>query len=223
MNPSVGSGPAEYTTMVTSGLSEREVYRLLTGIVVPRPIAWISTRSEGGNVNLAPFSAYVILANDPPLIGVSIGRRGAEMKDTSRNIRRTGEFVVNAPHLSQAELVHKSSEELGHGESEVERLGLATVPSDVIDAPRLDGASISMECQFVQAIEFGNAKTELIVGEVKVIHVKTDLLENGKIDTATLQPLGRVAGPRYAGIGPVTAFRGLQHTLYTERDQGETC
>ena len=223
MTQSDGSGPTDYTTLVTSGLSEREVYRLLTGIVVPRPIAWISTRSEGGNVNLAPFSAYVILANDPPLIGVSIGRRGAEMKDTSRNIRRTGEFVVNAPHLSQAELVHKSSEELAHGESEVETLGLATVPSDLIDAPRVDGASISMECQFVRAIEFGNAKTELIVGEVKVIHVKTGLLDNGKIDTAVLQPLGRVAGPRYAGIGPVITYRGLQHTLYTERDQGETC
>ncbi len=208
-----------YETLVTSGLSEREVYRLLTGIVVPRPIAWITTRSEDGGINLAPFSAYVILANEPPMIGVSIGRRGAELKDTARNIQRTGQFVVNAPHVSQAEFVHRSSEELPHDVSEVEAIGFRTIPSDTIDAPRLDGVSIAMECEHVQSIEFGRAKTELIVGEVKVIHVRQGLLDNGKIDTAALQPLGRVAGPRYAGVGSVITFRGLQHTLFTERDE----
>jgi len=207
-----------YDTLVTSGLSEREVYRLLTGIVVPRPIAWITSRSEDGGVNLAPFSAYVILANDPPIIGVSIGRRGADLKDTTRNIRRTGEFVINAPHLSHAELVHNSAEELPHEISEVERLGLRTIPSTMIDTPRLADVSISMECVFDQSIEFGRAKTELIVGEVKVIHIREGLLDNGKIDSAVLEPLGRVAGPRYAGIGEVVSYRGLQHTLYTERD-----
>lgn len=208
----------EYDTLVTSGLTEREIYRLLTGIVVPRPIAWVTTRSADGGVNLAPFSAYVILANDPPMIGVSIGRRGAELKDTTRNIRRTGQFVVNAPHLSHSELVHLSAEELPHEVSEVERLGMKTIPSDMIDVPRLAGVSISMECEFIQAIEFGNAKTELVIGEVKVVHVREGLLIDGKIDTASLEPLGRMAGPRYAGIGPVTTYRGLQHTLYTERE-----
>lgn len=209
-----------YHTLIASELSEREVYRLLTGIVVPRPIAWVTTRSEDGGVNLAPFSAYVILANEPPMIGISIGKRGAEPKDTNRNIQRTGEFVVNAPHLSQVELVHLSSEELPHDESEVEALGLTTVPSDTIDVPRLAGVSIAMECVHVQSIEFGRAKTEFIVGEVQVVHVREGLLDNGKIDTAVLQPLGRVAGPRYAGIGAVTSFRGLQHTLYSERGAG---
>ena len=209
-----------YDTLIAAHLSEREVYRLLVGIVVPRPIAWITTRSENGGINLAPFSAYIILANDPPMIGVSIGRRGAELKDTTRNIMRTGEFVVNAPHVSQAQLVHMSAEELPHHESEVETLGLKTVPSDTIDAPRLDGVSIAMECKHVQSIEFGKAKTELIVGEVQVVHVKEGLLVNGKIDTVALQPLGRIAGPRYAGIGEVTTLRGLQHTLYSERGGG---
>jgi flavin reductase (DIM6/NTAB) family NADH-FMN oxidoreductase RutF len=208
----------EYESLKTAGLTEREVYRLLTGIVVPRPIAWITTVSEDGGINLAPFSAFVILANDPPMIGVSIGRRGADLKDTARNIKRTGQFVVNSPHLSQVELVHLSAEELPHEVSEVHTLGLTTVPSDTIDAPRLDGVSIAMECEHVQSIEFGRAKTEFFVGEVNVIHVRSGLLDNGKIDTAALEPLGRVAGPRYAGIGPVMALRGLQHTLYTERD-----
>lgn len=207
----------KYDTLVTSGLSEREIYRLLTGIVVPRPIAWITTRSEDGGVNLAPFSAFIILANDPPMIGVSIGRRGAELKDTARNIQRTGQYVVNSPHLSQAEFVHLSSQELPHHVSEVETLGLGTIPSDTIDPPRLAGVSTAMECEYVRSIEFGNTKTQLIVGEVKVIHIKEGLLDNGKIDTASLEPLGRVAGPRYAGIGAVTTYRGLQHTLYTER------
>ena len=97
-------------------------------------------------------------------------------------------------------------------------LGMETVPSHTIDVPRLADVSIAMECEHVQSIEFGRAKTELIVGEVKVIHVEEGFLDGGKIDTAALQPLGRVAGPRYAGIGEVIGFRGLVHTLYTERD-----
>ena len=188
----------KYHTLVAEGLSERDAYRLMVGIVVPRPIAWITSRSENGDVNLAPFSAYVILANDPPMIGVSIGRRGADLKDTARNIQRTGQFVVNAPHTSHAELVHMSAEELPHHVSEVEMLGMETVPSHTIDVPRLADVSIAMECKHVQSIEFGRAKTELIVGEVKVIHVEEGFLDGGKIDTAALQPLGRVAGPRYA-------------------------
>lgn len=208
----------EYDSIVTAALSERDAYRLLTGIVVPRPIAWITTRSEDGCVNLAPFSAYIIVSNDPMMIGVSVGRRGAELKDTARNIKRTGQFVVNAPHVSHAELVHFSAEELPHGVSEVDSLGLTTLPCDAVDVPRLAGVSVAMECVFDQAIEFGRAKTELIVGEVKVVHVKRGLLNNGKIDTSALEPLGRVAGPRYAGIGPVTTFRGLTHTLYADRD-----
>lgn len=76
----------EYDTILTDGLTEREAYKLLTGIVVPRPIAWITTCSEDGGVNLAPFSAYVILSNNPMMIGVSVGRRGADVKDTARNM-----------------------------------------------------------------------------------------------------------------------------------------
>jgi flavin reductase (DIM6/NTAB) family NADH-FMN oxidoreductase RutF len=207
-----------YHTLTADGLSEREAYRLMVGIVVPRPIAWITTRSENGDVNLAPFSAYVILANEPIMIGVSIGRRGADLKDTARNIKRTGQFVVNAPHVSHAELVHMSAEELPHHVSEVEQLGLDTIPSEAIDVPRLTDVSTALECEYVQSIGFGRTKTEFLVGEVKVIHVREGLLRDGKIDTAALQPLGRVAGPRYAGIGEVKSFRGLVHTLYTERD-----
>jgi flavin reductase (DIM6/NTAB) family NADH-FMN oxidoreductase RutF len=209
-----------YDTVDMAGLTERERYRLAVGIVVPRPIAWITTVSENGGINLAPFSAYVILANDPLMIGVSIGRKGADLKDTSRNMRRTRQFVVNAPHLSHAELVHMSAEELSDDVSEVEALGMATIPSDTIDVPRLADVAVAMECEFVQAIEFGRTKTELMVGEVKVVHIREGFLRNGKLDTAELQPLGRVAGPRYAGISDVLAFRGLVHTLYTERDDG---
>lgn len=207
----------DFESLVASNLSEREVYRLLTGVIVPRPIAWITTRSENGGVNLAPFSAFVILSNAPAMIGVSIGRRGAELKDTARNIGRTGQFVVNSPHVSQAELVHLSAEEHPHEVSEVEALGLGTVPSDTIDVPRLEGVSIAMECEHVQSIPFGTTKTEFIVGEVKVVHVRKGLLDKGKIDTASLDPLGRVAGPRYAGVGDVISFRALQHTLFTEQ------
>ena len=93
----------------TRSRTPQEMYRLMSGIVVPRPIAWISTLSGAGLVNLAPFSCFTFVSNSPPMIGVNIGRKAGKEKDTARNIRRAGDFVVNIGTLSMTDLIHSSA------------------------------------------------------------------------------------------------------------------
>lgn len=201
-----------------SAMAENDAYRLMTGIVVPRPIAWITTLNEDGGVNLAPFSCFTFIANNPVMLGISIGRKADDQKDTARNIHRTATFVVNMPHASDVENVHLSSEEHPAGVSEVDVLELSLTSSDVIDVPRLAGAQIALECRLENSIEFGRSRTEFVVGVVELIHIKDGLVNDGKIDTVALQPLGRVAGPAYTTVDHVRTFSQLTHRMATPQD-----
>lgn len=96
-----------FTTLDAATMDTATAYRLLVGVVVPRPVAWITTRSKGGVVNAAPFSSYNYLAHSPPMVGVNIGSREGQLKDTARNIVETGEFVVNVATFEAMELMHK--------------------------------------------------------------------------------------------------------------------
>ncbi len=212
-------GAADATVGVQpSTLSEQAAYRLMTGVVVPRPIAWITTLHPNGEVNLAPFSCYTFISSNPIMVGISIGRRGPDEKDTLRNLRRTQTFTINIPHVSHAQAVHRSAEEFGSDVSEVDLLGLRTSPGTTIDTPRLTAAPIAMECTFVEAREYGSSHTTFVVGRVEFVHFRDGLLVDGKVDTRQLAPLGRVAGPAYAGIGPVTEFGALQHTMHEPQE-----
>lgn len=195
-------------------LDERAAYRLMTGIVVPRPIAWISTLHADGQVNLAPFSCYTFISSNPVMVGISIGRKGSDAKDTLTNIRRTGSFTVNVPHVNHAELVHRSAEEFPRDVSEVDILHLTTSPGETVDVPRLTDAPIAMECVLAEVREYGDSHTAFVVGRVEYVHLRPGLLVDGKIDTAALAPLGRVAGPAYAGIGPIIELAPITHTMY---------
>ena len=93
------------------GIAPQGIYKLITGIVVPRPIAWVTTRSLGGHINLAPFSAFTFVSNSPPMVGINVGRKAGVMKDTGQNIHATGEFVVNIADESMIEHVHLSATE----------------------------------------------------------------------------------------------------------------
>src|SRR5690349_942033 len=112
------------TTLAAADLSAEACYKLLSGLVVPRPIAWISTRDAGGLVNLAPFSCYTFVCSKPPMVGVNIGRRDGELKDTARNIRDMKEFVVNIGDASMLEMIHRSADEYEPHEGEAQLLGL---------------------------------------------------------------------------------------------------
>lgn len=186
-----------------SRLSANETYRLLSGLILPRPIAWITSLSTEGIVNLAPFSAFTYLSTEPPLVGISIMQRGDGLKDTARNIAATGEFVINFADETMAEQVHLSATEHPPETSEVDLLGLSLLPSVTVGTPRLAIAPAAFECSFEQAISFGDHDAQLMVGRVRHFHVRDDLLDGGKVVTERLRPLCRIAGPKYAGLGKI--------------------
>ncbi len=191
-------------------LAPEAVYKLITGIVVPRPIAWVTTLSGPGQVNLAPFSAFTFVSTKPPMIGINVGRKAGIVKDTARNIHANGEFVVNIADDTMIELVHLSAIEFPPEVSEVTELGLETIPSHVVATPRLAIAPISLECRLHRAIAFGDTGSEFMVGEVVVFHIRDGLVENGKIDTGKLHPICRIGGPRYAKLGEIVSLKPIR-------------
>src|SRR6476469_10634804 len=134
-----------------------DVYHLLVGLVTPRPIAWVTTVSPAGVVNLAPFSFFNAFGANPPVFVVSpTNRRDGSKKDTLLNVEATGEFVVHAAVASLAEKINATSKELPHGDSEVEYAGLRTTPSVKVKPPRLVDAPVAMECKVRQVIPVGS-------------------------------------------------------------------
>jgi flavin reductase (DIM6/NTAB) family NADH-FMN oxidoreductase RutF len=197
-------------------LDPETAYRLITGVVVPRPIAWVTSLSATGVLNLAPFSAFMFVAPKPPMLAISVGRKGNIYKDTAQNILNNEEYVVHIADSSLMNAVHESSTEHPSDVSEVDELGLATLPGERIKVPRLAAAPIAMECRFRQCLEFGETRSRLIIGEVLVFHIRDGLLQNGKIETEALDPIARIAGPRYARLGEIVTLKPVFQTSKTE-------
>lgn len=193
-------------------LPAEQAYRLITGIVVPRPVAWVTTLSSTGSVNLAPFSAFTFVSPKPPMLAISVGRKAGIYKDTARNILATEEFVVHIVDQPLLEPLHLSSTEHPPDVSEVQMLGLDTHPSTHIKPPRLTAAPIAMECRLRHCIEFGETRTRLLVGEVLLFHFRDGLLNNGKIETKELNPVCRLGGPRYATLGDIVTMQPVAQT-----------
>jgi flavin reductase (DIM6/NTAB) family NADH-FMN oxidoreductase RutF len=197
-------------------LDAETAYRLITGVVVPRPIAWVTSLSATGVLNLAPFSAFTFVSPKPPMLAISVGRKGGIYKDTAQNILNNEEYVVHIADSSLMTAVHESSTEHPPDVSEVEELRLSTLPGERIKVPRLSAAPIAMECRFRQCLEFGETRSRLIVGEVLVFHIRDGLLQNGKIETEALDPIARIAGPRYAKLGEIVTLKPVFQTSKTE-------
>jgi flavin reductase (DIM6/NTAB) family NADH-FMN oxidoreductase RutF len=193
-------------------LDAETAYRLLTGVVVPRPIAWVTSLSSGGVLNLAPFSAFTFVSPKPPMLAISVGRKGGIYKDTAQNILNNEEYVVHIANSNLMTAVHESSTEHPPDISEVEELRLSTLPGERVKVRRLAAAPIAMECRFRQCLEFGETRSRLIVGEVLVFHIRDGLLQNGKIETEALDPIARIAGPRYARLGEVVTLKPVFQT-----------
>ena len=173
-----------------------ETYHLLTGIVTPRPIAWVTTISAKGIVNLAPFSFFNAFGANPPVVVFSPTlRRDGTKKDTLLNLEATGEFVVHSSVASLAEAVNLTSKEVPPDESEVELAGLHTVPSLKVKPPRIAEAPTAMECRVLQIISTGTGSIagNLVIGEVVMIHAADDVLdESGRVDPRKLQTVARL-------------------------------
>lgn len=187
--------------------THQENYKLMTGLVVPRPIAWVTTLSPDGKVNLAPFSAFTFCCHKPPMITITVGlheydRRG-ELKDTVVNILREREFVVNIANQTLLEALHASSAVYPADLSEVEALGLSTCDSATIRTPRLADAPAALECRLHSTIELGEAGDRIVIGRVQMFQVADHLIRDGKVDTRELNPIARLGGPNYAVLGEI--------------------
>jgi len=198
--------------LLASDLDPQQTYKLMTGVVVPRPIAWVCTRSPEGVLNLAPFSAFTFVSTKPPLLGINVGRKAGVRKDTGRNIHETGEYVVHICDGPLVEAIHESAVEYPPEVSEVELLRLEVTPSECIGVPRLVAPPVAMECRLHRAIAFGDTGSEFLVGEVVVFHLRDGLVRNSKIDTAELNPVCRLAGPNYATLGQTISLRPIAQT-----------
>ena len=180
-------------------LPVQERYKLLIGLVIPRPIGWVSTWSENGVANCAPFSFFNAISEEPPLCILSFNRRSdGAMKHTLKNIRRTGEYVVNLADEGTANAMHASSAELPETESEFAKTGLTPVPAALVKHPRIAEAAASLECRVERRIEFGPER-ELVIGEILLIHAREGIVDpvTKRISEENYRPIGRLFGNRY--------------------------
>ncbi|WP_332632774.1 flavin reductase family protein [Halalkalibacter flavus] len=186
-------------------LAERENYKFLTGSIIPRPVAFVTTLSKEGVLNAAPFSYFNVVSSNPPLISVSVGRKDGKMKDTSRNAIERNEFVVHISDESYIEKINMTAKSLPSDKSEVADSGLTPVDSLKIGVPGIKEARIRMECVLEKAISLGGTvespSCELLIGRVVLYHIREDLYANGRIDTSKLQPVSRLAGNAYSKLG----------------------
>ncbi len=179
-------------------LTPGEKYRLLVTTIVPRPIAFVSTISLRGTPNAAPFSFYMGVASDPPLLAISVGSRSGEPKDTARNIEASRDFVVNVVDETIAHQMVTASGDFPGEVSEFGPAGLTPVASRHVRSPRVSEAPINMECRLVQLVPLTGVS--LVIGEVIYVHLRDDLLVNGAVDVLRLQPVGRLGGTLYCRV-----------------------
>jgi flavin reductase (DIM6/NTAB) family NADH-FMN oxidoreductase RutF len=175
----------------------RHVYNLLIGLVAPRPIAWVTSMDEHGALNAAPFSAYNYLCTDPPIVGMGVTNRPSEQwnpKDTARNIRRTGEFVINVVTEDLIDKMNICATDFPAGINELEMAGLTTAPSSIVKVPRIAEAHAALECREFTSMEIGRSR--IILGRVVGIYVEDQFVDpkGPYILAKELHAVGRMNG-----------------------------
>jgi flavin reductase (DIM6/NTAB) family NADH-FMN oxidoreductase RutF len=181
-----------------TGPLREDAYRILAGLVTPRPIALTTTVNEHGQVNAAPFSFFNVLGDSPPIVGLCPGDRAPGIpKDTARNIRVTQEFVVNMVDEALAEAMNLCARSLPPGEDETRLAGLTTLPSVSVKPPRIAEAPVSLECKNIGIFEIG--ENRLIIGEVLRVHVRDGIFdpETWLVNPEHYRPIGRMQSPNW--------------------------
>ena len=204
MNPPARDGhvvidPAEHTS----------VYPLLGSLVVPRPIAWVSSRSPAGIDNLAPHSFFTIVSTAPPIIVFS----SMGEKDTVRNVRHSGEFVVCGSTAAMLEQINVTGVDFDPQVSEFDAAGLTREPSETVAAPRVAQSPYALECRLVEIKEMGNGL--VVFGEVTRIVVDESVFVNGRVSIDLLDPIARLGGSDWSRIGEITTRRRLSVEEFT--------
>lgn len=175
---------------------------LLNGIIVPRPIAFITSQGTDGVINAAPFSFFNIVSNHPPVLSLSIkNRKDGSLKDTARNILTIKEFVVNLCSVDLARALSVASDEFPSNISEITVTDLSLLPSEKISVPRVANSLAQMECLLYQVFHIEKGAVHLILGEVVKVHLHHSILNSqGKIDFKKLNPLARLAGLTFGSM-----------------------
>ncbi len=188
-------------------LGGKERYKLLIGSVIPRPIAFVSSRDAKGNLNLAPFSFYTIACFNPMIIVFFPVRykKGKQKKDTFMNITETEEFVVNVASESVLEQMNATSGLYEHGVNEFEVSGLTPVQSEVVSVPGVAECPVRMECRLHNTFPVGEDEggSDAIFGRVVHFFAEDHLIENYRIDEQRIRPVARLAGMKYSLMGEV--------------------
>lgn len=179
----------------------QDIYKVLSGSILPRPIAFVSTVDAKGVRNLAPFSFFTAVGSNPPTVCFCpILREGNQAeKDTLRNIRETEEFVINIVSEDFVEKMNLSAAEVGPEVDEFELTGLTPLPSDHISAPRVKESRIQMECRLLQIVDTGDQSGSgvVVLGTILAFHIDESIFDNFKINAAELKAVGRMGGPTF--------------------------
>lgn len=170
---------------------------LLTGMVTPRPIAFVSTTGKDGVYNIAPYSYFTAICNKPMIVGFSQIRKGnTQKKDTLQNIEFSKEFVINVVTEDLAEAMVQTSRSYPPDVDEFNECGLTPIQADRVRAPLLAESPINMECRLLQVLEFGREprKNEFIIAEVVKVHIKDEFMVDGQLQPRKLRVIGRLSG-----------------------------
>jgi len=192
-------------------MDQKSIYTLLTGAVIPRPIGWISSISADGIPNLAPFSFFNAVGDDPPHIMFSTSRGGNSNKDTLNNVLHNKQFVVNMVTEELTERMNMTAHPIPAYESEFEHAGLTPIASEKVKPPRVKESPITLECELVHHYnleDHKNGGATIMIGRIVMFHIDEDvLLDDFKINMETYKPVSRLAGAYYSKIGELFSIK----------------
>ena len=191
-------------------METRAFYRVLNSVVVPRPIAWVCSRSADGALNLAPHSFYTVACVDPPVVQfTSVGR-----KDSLRNVEATGEFTVSLTPEALFEQVNATGTEFPPGTSEAEACGVRLEPSERIDVPRVAESPVAVECTLHSTVRLGDST--VVFGRVQLISVWESAVRDGRPRIEELHPLARLGGNEWTTLGKVLEISRIPYQQWTD-------
>lgn len=201
-------------TFNANDLSAKTHYKILTGSIIPRPVAFVTTKAADSEVvNAAPFSYFSIVSANPPVISISIQRTGAKQKDTARHAIRSGELVVHISTEPIVEELNKTAATLPPEESELDHTSLTLVPSIYVSVPGIAEASIRMECTLYDHFEIkdddGEITADLLLAKVAGYYLSPEVYDDntGYLDAEAIQPISRLAGNDYSKLGELFTLK----------------
>lgn len=192
-------------------MDQKSIYKLLTGTIIPRPIGWISSINEEGITNLAPFSYFNAVGDDPPHVMFSASRSNNIIKDTLNNVLKTKQFVVNMVTEDLVNQMNQTAHPIPSQESEFDFANLTPIDSIKVKPPRVMGSPVAMECELVHHYTLENHKnggSTILIGKVIMFHIDDAiLLEDSKINLDVYKPVARLAGANYSKLGEIFSIK----------------